>query len=467
MSPPLPPRKRKRACLQQTKKNANDDGSGSNELTTTTNTNQQQNQQVNNDNQESIANRTRAAARTLLNSQHPAKKRCPPKSTRTSNVEVNCNPAGPDVQIRKSVTVPTTSRKRTKQFEGPLKKPKPQPKPIPGVNSNQQPQPNTSNATVQSPNIAANATKHKANKKDDVKKVLRKRYIGTAKRRRGIKLKRLNGHPGPSPHTGLPNLPDIAVTEILRNLPPSSYQEKTILSCRLVSTNWNHLITHTSQLMNKVIFPVRNPTQFLTLPIVQAGQIKSIQFKDCTLLDLAAESTETGLTFDKFMSTINHTKIEKINISFENGSQIQQAQIFNHLILPNFPNLQELTFNNFDKEYSSIQRNEVFRYVNDTTTTIAWSESMKYISIDVRGFSLLDSLGFSKFLLKLPNLECIKIFGECTNWLYHLMVIRTLCEYLMNYGPCLRLKVSIMFTVVYVNSPVRRPLLREKCPFTF
>lgn len=251
-------------------------------------------------------------------------------------------------------------------------------------------------------------------------------------------------------------LPDVAVREVLKNIPSNTkFDQEILLNSRLVCVQWNEIIKSTSQLMMKIAFPIRDVFKFLDLEIVKDGKVKSIIFKN--VLPLKSEF------LDSFIEAISNT-VEKVQFTFQDDSErVEQIEFF-QLILAKCTNIQELIVGEnpepFGVEESDSESNvEWFRDPNGlfrgftAATQISARNKITKISVDINGAQCSEKevTGLSNLLLQLPNLKEIEIFGVYDSW-DEISVFSGLYEYLKKFGTTLKLKVSSVSCKLQANN---------------
>lgn len=184
--------------------------------------------------------------------------------------------------------------------------------------------------------------------------------------------------------------------------------------------------------MRNITFPIWHPKPFLDLPIVQRGKVRSICFKNCTVL-------ETDEITQRFFEAIQ-CSVEKVQFTFEVlENSLLHNQLFK-LVLEKCTRLQELIVQINIKNYQLVNfHHGVFRGINPSTN-VAAGNKIKVLSVDMNGVGEEDAKGLAELLLKLPRLREISFAG--TGWGYA-KVFKGLCDYLKKYDKAMHLKVRI------------------------
>lgn len=214
-------------------------------------------------------------------------------------------------------------------------------------------------------------------------------------------------------------LPELVIKEILKNVS----DQETMMQCRLVCKQWNNMIVDNSELMRKITFPVwSNLTKFLNLDIVKKRKVRSICFKD---------SLVQHFKIDEFMDAIKDT-VEKVVFDLEETARSAEDQRDLFLtIIKECTCLQEI------KIEFSVMGNNMLGLIN-TKTKMASAMQLKIITVDLFEIDIASAKGFSKLLLKLPNLEEINLYGYAD-----IIILNGIAEYLKKFKKTLKLKVII------------------------
>lgn len=225
-------------------------------------------------------------------------------------------------------------------------------------------------------------------------------------------------------------LPNVAVKEILKLI----QDQHTLLNCRVVCVEWNHIIQGTSELIKNIIFPVWHLKPFLDLQIVKNGKMRSISFKDSFRLD--------PTYINSFINAISNT-VEKVVFEFQNVSLENRSELF-ILILEHRANLQEL---NVIERYSFNDDEESpGLFVNtgaaaSAINTIAAINNICIFSVSKCDFTE-EPVGLMELLCKLPELKQIRIdCGDMSRESF-IRITEGLNRYLGIYENVLHLNVS-------------------------
>lgn len=183
------------------------------------------------------------------------------------------------------------------------------------------------------------------------------------------------------------SFPDLPVKNILK----FTKENKTLLNSRLVCTQWNNIIQDTSELMSRIVFYVSNLQEFVELPTVKEGKVKSIVIK----------TSAPSEHIDIFVASIS-SSVENVTFTLK----AEKLSSILKLVLETCSNLKVLRLYECSG-VDGLSANVI------KATKIRAATKINILSINVIGFKVCDVPGISTLIGKLPVLKELEFIGHC------------------------------------------------------